>query len=95
MSSKHEAEQAQRKITILYFASLGEKLACNEESLELDCAVLRINDLKSLLAKRQGAWKNFASDETILCAQNQDIVSTNAEIHDRDEIAFFPPVTGG
>ena len=83
------------RITVLYFASLGETLNCVEEKLDIDASLSTINDLKNLLAQREGVWKNFACDTSILCAQNQELALLSATINDGDEIAFFPPVTGG
>lgn len=90
-----QTSSQKKRINLLYFASLGESLNCTEENLDIDASLSTINDLKNLLAQREGAWKNFACDASILCAQNQEIASPSASINDGDEIAFFPPVTGG
>lgn len=83
-------------ITVLYFASFRETLKTDKESIELDDNVSKISDLKQHLANRQGEWKSiFAEDSSILISINQNMAKNHSDISDGDEIAFFPPVTGG
>ncbi len=83
-------------IDILYFASLREQLNTSRERLELTSELKQIGDLINQLATRGEAWQQaFGGDDTILVAVNQEMAEATTTINDRDEIAFFPPVTGG
>ena len=83
-------------IDILYFASLREQLSTGHEQLELTTGLTQVGDLKILLAARGEAWQRaFRDDESVLVSVNQEMAGDTTAIHDRDEIAFFPPVTGG
>jgi molybdopterin synthase sulfur carrier subunit len=83
-------------IKLLYFASLSERLDCSEEQLELSDSIHNIVDLKNLLSQRGKNWQEaFDDDARIMSAVNQQMVKTDSKISDGDEVAFFPPVTGG
>ena len=83
-------------IDILYFASLREQLDTDREQLELSADLNQIGDLKKLLATRGAIWQQaFGDDESLLVSVNQAMAEDTTAIRDRDEIAFFPPVTGG
>ncbi|MEE1673157.1 molybdopterin converting factor subunit 1 [Agarivorans aestuarii] len=80
-------------IKVLFFARLKEQLGENTMSVELpagsDTDVLKLQ----LLAKGE-QWQ-VLNDESILMALNQQHLSQTAMLSDGDEVAFFPPVTGG
>ncbi|MCP5268697.1 MAG: molybdopterin converting factor subunit 1 [Zoogloeaceae bacterium] len=82
-------------IKILYFASLREKLGSGGESLELPDEVSDLAGLLALLSARDGEWRSLAAVKNLKMAVNQEIADASARICDGDEIAFFPPVTGG
>ena len=83
-------------ITILYFARLRERLGCHEERLDLPAGVGTITDLLEHLRTRGGLWAEALSEgERIMSAVNQEIAQPRTSIRDGDEVAFFPPVTGG
>jgi molybdopterin synthase sulfur carrier subunit len=83
-------------VTLLYFAWLRQKIGKSEERLALPAGVATVADLIAHL-KMQGA--NYADafvDETrIRVAVNQKHSRFDALVAANDEIAFFPPVTGG
>ena len=82
--------------SILYFASLAEDLGMKSEQLELPADCNTVDDLVALLRARDSAHaKVFDGSVRILVAVNQEMSEPAAEISDADEIAFFPPVTGG
>ena len=84
------------KIKILYFASLREKLGKDVEELELPAGVATVAGLRSHLQGRGGPFeKAFAEKNLLRAAVNQDMVQATASIKGGDEVAFFPPVTGG
>ncbi|CEN56018.1 molybdopterin converting factor subunit 1 [Candidatus Methylopumilus turicensis] len=83
-------------ITVLYFARLKESLNYSTEEIDLPADVNTIALLKLHLAKRGEAWANlFNGQQTIRAAINHALVENNAAIKNGDEVAFFPPVTGG
>ena len=83
-------------ITVLYFARLREALNTGSEQFVLPPAVHNLNDLRALLATRGGPWaQELALNRAIRGAVNQSLADGVTHIVDGDEIAFFPPVTGG
>lgn len=83
-------------IRILYFASLREKLGKDAEEIELPAGVATVAALRSHLRSRGGAYEGALSDKALLrAAVNQDMVQPSAAVKAGDEVAFFPPVTGG
>jgi molybdopterin synthase sulfur carrier subunit len=84
-------------ITILYFARFREKLGRDQESLELpadrDSTVQSVLDT---LSARGGIWQEiFACEQGVLAAINQEMATRESKVLDEDELALFPPVTGG
>ncbi|MEY6431626.1 molybdopterin converting factor subunit 1 [Thioalkalicoccus limnaeus] len=84
-------------IRILYFASLRERVGCADETFDpTPTHSLTVADLADRLAARGGAWAEaFAADARPLSAVNQAMARPSTPISDGDEVAFFPPVTGG
>jgi molybdopterin converting factor subunit 1 len=80
-------------IKLCFFASLGEKLGLREEIYTFD-GPLTLSQLKHQLHQRSQNWQ-VINDRSILCAVNFEMVNSNIELKAGDEIAFFPPVTGG
>jgi molybdopterin synthase sulfur carrier subunit len=81
---------------ILYFASLAETLGARSEKLPLPADCRSVTDLVALLRARGEPFDStFGGQTRILVAINQEMSEPDAEISDSDEIAFFPPVTGG
>ncbi len=76
---------------ILYFASLKENLKTSNENIELN-ADTTVAQLRDILANKHGEHY-FPSN--ILCAINQEIATDSQVIKQTDEVAFYPPVTGG
>ncbi|OAM53158.1 molybdopterin converting factor subunit 1 [Methylovorus sp. MM2] len=82
-------------IKLLYFARLREALGISEEDYAHDTA-LTVASLVQVLTARGGVWhEEFGGKKTIRAAINQVLVKSDAVIADGDEVAFFPPVTGG
>jgi len=84
------------KVSVLYFASVREKLGKDREEIDLPAEVSTIAALRSHLRGRGGAWADALAESRLLrTALNQDMVQPAAAIKPGDEVAFFPPVTGG
>jgi molybdopterin synthase sulfur carrier subunit len=83
-------------VTVKYFASVREKLGPQEE---VDVADLPAATVGALLASLQGksALHARALDDSrgLRMALNQVLCEADAPLADGDEVAFFPPVTGG
>ncbi len=83
-------------ITLRYFAKLRETLESDSEQLDATPEIATVDDIITLLRQRGGAWSEvFAPEETVMVAVNQEMSDTAAHVADGDEVAFFPPVTGG
>lgn len=80
-------------VKILYFASLREALGLPGENVELPAGVETLGALRDWLVA-QGREK-LATAKNLRCAVNQEVAGLDAAVQDGDEIAFFPPVTGG
>lgn len=84
------------KVKLLFFAGLREQLGTSGEDLELPEDVATLSALRAHLRARGAAWQAALAEGRVLrTAVNQSLVSKDARIADGDEIAFFPPVTGG
>lgn len=85
-----------KPVTILYFAWLRERVGLSEETLALPGDGMTIADIVGVLAARSpGHAAAFANRRTIRCALNQEFADPAASVAPGDEVAFFPPVTGG
>lgn len=82
-------------IKILYFASLREKLGSGGESLDLPAGVTTIAGVLETLAARGGEWASLPAVKNLKFAVNQEMARTDSPVKAGDEVAFFPPVTGG
>jgi len=83
-------------VTVLYFARLREALGRDAEQLSLPAGVATVGALRDMLLARGGAWAvELASAKPVRVAVNQTMARLDTGIRPGDEIAFFPPVTGG
>lgn len=86
----------QRQVHVLFFAWLRERVGTNEEQVLLPPEVLTVRDLIEHLAARGAGYQAaFANRKTVRCAVNQDFAGPDTPVRPGDEVAFFPPVTGG
>lgn len=84
------------KITVLYFARIKEVVNYSSEVVELPDQVETIIALKAWLAKRGEVWQQlFNGSGVVRAAINHALVDDLATFEENDEVAFFPPVTGG
>jgi molybdopterin synthase sulfur carrier subunit len=84
------------KIRVFFFASLREQLGSAGGDFELPDGVNTVDALRAHLRLRGPAWQAALADGRLVrAAVNQEMVGSAAKIAPGDEIAFFPPVTGG
>lgn len=75
-------------LKVRYFASLRDRMGRSEEKVSIDQGKVTVADL----------WKkvsNAPMPESILVAVNMEYTDAGHELKSGDEVAFFPPVTGG
>ncbi len=90
------ADEETRVLTILYFAWLRERVGVAEERVDVPATVRTVGELVDWLSGRSARHAAaFANRVTIRCAVNQDFAEAEAPVRSGDEVAFFPPVTGG
>lgn len=83
-------------LQLVYFARVREQLGLASESLACPAGVERVEQLIDyLVAERGEAWQQVLKAPNVLVAVNQEMVSVSTSLADGDEVAFFPPVTGG
>lgn len=80
-------------IKILFFASLREQLGCDELSIPAN-DIENVGEIIETLVTLHPTWK-ASFEGSLLCAVNQEMVNKSHLVKVGDEIAFFPPVTGG
>lgn len=82
-------------INVLFFAQVRELLG--ESSLTLDAGegTATADALRQTLASRSDKWAKVLASDKLLVAVNQTLCHWHTPIKDGDEVAFFPPVTGG
>lgn len=81
-------------IKVVFFAALREQLNCSELSISSE-NITTIADLKNHLASTDENWQQVFANTALLSAVNHDMVNSEQAIKAGDEVAFFPPVTGG
>ena len=83
-------------IKILYFARIKEAVNYSTEELDLPADVSTITALKNYLSLRGDTWASLLNGKQVVrAAINHALVDDLALIQAGDEVAFFPPVTGG
>lgn len=83
-------------VTLLYFASLRESLGTSREQLALPSGNATVSSLIDELRSRDSRWTEaFAPGKTWRVAVNQQMATLATPVKPGDEVAFFPPVTGG
>lgn len=84
------------KLRLLYFAALREAVGVGEEVLVVPAAVRTASALRTYLQGRGGVWADaLGPARPIRIAINQRMAQPSNTLAADDEVAFFPPVTGG
>jgi molybdopterin synthase sulfur carrier subunit len=84
------------KLKVFFFASLREQLGTGAMEVEVPAAVSSVGALRAHLRGLGSAYDTALGEKKALrMAVNQEMVSASAPVKSGDEVAFFPPVTGG
>ena len=83
-------------IRLIYFARLREDMGISGEMFELPPGVGDVKSLRAALVERGGASAlALGPGKAVRISVNQDLARNDTPVNAGDEIAFFPPVTGG
>jgi molybdopterin synthase sulfur carrier subunit len=83
-------------VTVRFFAGIREQLDCDCIELPWDASIASLAALeRELIDSRGPDWKRVLEQENLIRAINQCVTQPEARVRDGDEVAFYPPVTGG
>ena len=89
-------DTATAALTLVYLARLREAFGTAGERVEPPVEVTTVAALRAWLATRGGAWAaELAPGRAVRIAVNHDLADPDTPIRPGDEVALFPPVTGG
>lgn len=80
---------------VMFFASLRERLNCDTEQWDDISGIETAEDVLQQLIQRGAPWSEALQSGRLLVAVNQEMCSLDTPVNANDEVAFFPPVTGG
>ncbi len=81
---------------VLYFSWIKDKLGKSHEEIQVNDSIKTINDLITLLKQTNEIYEDvFKDTSSIKVSINMETARFEDSIHDQDEVAFFPPMTGG
>jgi molybdopterin synthase sulfur carrier subunit len=81
-------------IRVLFFAQLREDLGCSELTID-SIGVDKVSDVSNILLLQHPTWSTFLNKPNLRVAVNQAYAKADSPVSSGDEVAFFPPVTGG
>ena len=95
MSTTDQQPLTSLNINVMYFASIREALGTGRENLQTSAST--VGELREVIIRLKGdaAAAALAPNKAVRMALNQLMCKSDAVIKDGDEVAFFPPVTGG
>ena len=83
-------------LTLVFFARVREQLDCSGLELQWEPGLDSLQAVEQFLIDERGEhWARVLSEENIIRAVNHTVVGPETSLVDGDEIAFYPPVTGG
>lgn len=82
-------------VTVLFFARVREDLACDRLVIEDLSAIPTLAKLREALMRRGPTWERVLAEPNLVAACNHEVIDDSHELAAGDEVAFYPPVTGG
>ena len=83
-------------IKVLFFAKLREQLKVGQLDIECNESIQSVNDLLEVIFANEGElFKEKLSSSQIITAVNHEVVDRDSAVKAGDEVAFYPPVSGG
>ncbi len=93
---QNKKSKIKMKVKLFYFAKVREAIGIDREELDLGSDIKTVSDLIEMLKGRGSHWQDmFSMSTTFRMAVNQEMVEATHKISANDEVAFFPPITGG
>ncbi len=89
------SDRSEGQLRVLYFAALRERLGVAEEVVDWPAAGGTVAQLRDRLAARHGELAALFAAPDLKIAVNQRYAAADTRIRPGDEVALFPPVTGG
>jgi molybdopterin synthase sulfur carrier subunit len=84
------------KIKLFYFAKVREMVGIDQEEVDIESDIKTLAELIAFLKLRGSQWQAiFDMSSSYRIAVNQELAEASDKINANDEIAFFPPITGG
>ncbi|MCG5031854.1 molybdopterin converting factor subunit 1 [Mesosutterella sp. OilRF-GAM-744-9] len=84
------------KIKVMYFAFMRDAMGRSSEVVDAPESVKTISELRAYLMGLGDPWASaFANVKRVRSSVNQVMAAEDAPVKAGDEVAFFPPVTGG
>ena len=90
-----QTQQHGEIIKVVFFAALREQLNCDGLTLVAGEDTNTVAKVKLSLVNNNPAWQDILNKTSLLCAINHDMSASEDAVKPGDEVAFFPPVTGG
>jgi molybdopterin synthase sulfur carrier subunit len=91
-----DATHSTTTVSLVFLARLREAFGASHERVEPPAGVTTVGALRAWLAERGGAWaRELAPDRAVRFAVNHDLAQADTPVRAGDEVAVFPPVTGG
>lgn len=82
-------------IKVQFFASIRESIGVDSVDVDITDKTESVAEIINELCREKPEWEDILKDQKVLAAINQEMCSLDSSVVDGDEIAFFPPVTGG